>query len=66
MPGLPPPARLFGLRLLFIQDVHINELEGADFAAEHSHPRAHRRLTDDVDDVAALQEKTGGARVSFF
>lgn len=32
LPGLPPPARLLGLHLLLVQDVHVNELEGADFA----------------------------------
>lgn len=64
MPGLPPPARLFGLRLLLIQDVHINELESADFTVEHAHPRPHRRLTDDVNDVSALQHKASGAFLS--
>lgn len=64
LPGLPPPPRLLGLGLLFIQDVHINELESADFTVEHPHPRPHRRLTDDVNDVSALQHKASGAFLS--
>lgn len=52
---LPPPTCLFGFNLFLVQDIHINELEGADFSVEHAHPRSHRRLTDDVDDVSALQ-----------
>lgn len=59
--GLPPPACLFGFDLFLDQHVHINELEGADFPVEHTHPRSHGRLTDDVDDVSALQEQIGGA-----
>lgn len=58
--GLPPPACLFGFNLFLVQDIHINELEGADFSVEHTHPRSHRRFTNDIDDVSALQEKTGG------
>lgn len=54
MPGLSPPARLLGLHLL-VQNIHVDELEGADFPVEHSHPGAHRRLTDDVDHVSTLQ-----------
>lgn len=58
---LPPPVCLFGFNLFLVQDIHINELEGADFPVEHAHPRSHRRLANDIDDVSALQEKIGGA-----
>lgn len=61
LPGLPPPARLFGLYFLFIHDIHVNELEGADFTIEHPHPCSHRRLTNDINDVPALQHKISGA-----
>lgn len=55
LPGLSPPACFLGLHLLFVQNIHINELEGSDFAVEHPHPRTHRRLTNDFDDVSALR-----------
>lgn len=61
LPDPPSPARLFGLHLLFIQDIDIDELEGANFAIEHPHPRSHRRLTNDINDISALQRKTSGA-----
>lgn len=55
--GLPPPACLFEFNLFRVQDIHINELEGAHVPVEHAHPRSHRRLTNDIDDVSALQEQ---------
>ena len=61
LPCPPPPARLFGLHLLFVQDIHINELEGADFTVEHPHPCTHWWLTDDINDVPALKNKTSVA-----
>lgn len=50
----PPPDRPFRLLLFLIQHVHIDELEGAHFVVEESHPCSHRRLTDDIDHIPSL------------
>lgn len=61
----PPPNGPLGLLFLFAQHVHIDELEGANFVVQQAHPCPHRRLADDVDDVAALAvEKPGDKRWS--
>lgn len=57
LPPSPPPPCLLGLHLLFIHDVHINELEGAHFTVKHPHPGAHGWLTDDVNDVTTLTQR---------
>ena len=53
----PPPHGPLGFLLLFAQHVHVDELEGAHLVVEQAHPRAHGRLADDVDHVAALEEE---------
>lgn len=51
----PPPHRPFWFLLFFIQHVHINELEGANFVVQQAHPCSHGRLTDDVNHITTLE-----------
>lgn len=48
----------FGFLLFLVQHVHVNELKRSHFVTEEPHPRAHGRLTDDVDQISSLEEQT--------
>lgn len=52
----PPPDGPFRLLLFVAQHVHIDELKGAHFVVQQTHPCSHGRLADDVDHVATLEK----------
>lgn len=52
-----PDLGSFLFFLFLHQNVDIDELEVAHFVFQHACPDAHRRLADDVDDVADLNVK---------
>lgn len=48
----------FGFLLFLVQHIHVDELKRSHLVIEEPHPRAHGRLTDDVDQISSLEEQT--------